>query len=156
MQQALAECDQQVKPHLGCELGTTLLLEPRQNAALVLIIGAAILQQAARQLLPVELSKQVLVADVSQQLDHLLQRVLNGLVSQLLSSTLQSVDAVAEAVGGNNQDDRSLQWCKDQDKRLSVKSYPSVHKVGSTSASAGKDRQENYTSISNLGVPRSG
>lgn len=110
----------------------------------MLIIGAAVLQQAARQLLPVELGKQVLVADVSQQLDHLLQRVLNGLIGQLLTSTLQSVNAVAEDALG----------CKDEDETVSLKRYPPVHTGGSTTASVAKGRQA--TSICNLRTPRSG
>ncbi len=56
----------------------------------MLIAGTAVMQQAAGQLLAVELGKQVLVADVSQELDHLLKSVFNGLVSELLSSTLKS------------------------------------------------------------------
>lgn len=141
----------------------------------MLVIGAAVLQQAARQLLPVELGKQVLVTDVCQQLDHLLQRVLNGLISQLLTPTLQLVIAVAQdAVGGKDQDERAslhpLHWCKDQgervslhplqctdrDKKVSLKSYPRVYIGGRTTASASKGRQEHYTSISNLGTPTSG
>lgn len=85
-------CAIAAKANLGCELGAALLLEPGQNAALMLITGAAVLQQAACQLLPVELGKQVLVADVSQQLDHFLKRVLDGLISQLLTSALQPND----------------------------------------------------------------
>ena len=61
----------------------------------MLVTGAAVLQQASRQLLPIELCKQVLVADVSQQLDHLFKCVFDGLISQLLPSTLQSVNIVA-------------------------------------------------------------
>jgi hypothetical protein len=46
------------------------------------------LQQPPRQSLAVELCKQVLVADVCQQLDNLLQSLLNRLVTQLLTATL--------------------------------------------------------------------
>jgi hypothetical protein len=37
---------------------------------------------------PVELSKEILITDVGQQLDHLLQRVLNLLVAQFLAAAL--------------------------------------------------------------------
>ena len=73
---------------LGGELSTTLLLEAGQDAALMLVAGAAVAEQAPRQLLAVELGKQVLVADVGQQLDHLLQGLLNGFICQFLSTAL--------------------------------------------------------------------
>lgn len=46
------------------------------------------LQEPPGQPLPVELSKEVLVTDVGQQLDNLLKSLLNGLIRQLFTATL--------------------------------------------------------------------
>lgn len=46
--------------YLGCELCAALLLEVGQDRALVLLAAALVVQQPPRQLLAVELSKQVL------------------------------------------------------------------------------------------------
>jgi hypothetical protein len=47
----------------------------------VVVVGAHVVQQPPGQLLAVELAEEVLVADVRQQLDHLVQRVVDGLVA---------------------------------------------------------------------------
>lgn len=55
----------------------------------MVIARALVKEEPPGKLLPVELSKQIFVTDVCQQLDHLLEGVLNGLITQLLSATLQ-------------------------------------------------------------------
>ncbi len=78
-----AHCKQATQPSIMCRphLCSALLLEAREDAALVVVVGAHVVQQAARQLLAVELAEEVLVADVRQQLDDLVQSVINGLVT---------------------------------------------------------------------------
>ncbi len=76
--------------YLGGKLSTTLLLEPGKNGPLMIVAGALVKQQPPGQLLAVELREKILVADVCQQLDHLFQGVLNGLITQLLCATLDS------------------------------------------------------------------
>ena len=58
----------------------------------MVIAGALVKQQPPGQLLAVELCEQVLVADVGQQLDHLLQGVFDCLITQLLSAALHKSD----------------------------------------------------------------
>lgn len=54
----------------------------------MLIAGTLVEQQSPCELLPVELSEQVLVTDVGQQFHDLLQGLFNCLVRQFLTSTL--------------------------------------------------------------------
>ena len=55
----------------------------------MVIARALVKEEPPGKLLAVELCKEILVTDVGQQLDHLLQGVLNGLIAQLLSAALQ-------------------------------------------------------------------
>ena len=55
----------------------------------MLVAARAVVQQPLGELLAVELGKQVLVVDVGEQLDHLVERLLDGLVAQLLGAALQ-------------------------------------------------------------------
>ena len=94
--------------HLGGELGAALLLEPGQDGALELVAGAEVVQQPARELLAIELAEHVLVADVGQQLDHLVQLLLYLLLAQLLGTTL-SIWLVASVTSPKELQQRPIQ-----------------------------------------------
>ena len=97
--------------HLGGELGAALLLEPGQDGPLELVAGAEVVEQPARELLAVELAEHVLVADVGEQLDHLVQLLLYLLLAQLLGATL-SIGLVASVIGSTEPQQRPIQHCQ--------------------------------------------
>mmetsp|Transcript_11650 Transcript_11650/g.41954 ORF Transcript_11650/g.41954 Transcript_11650/m.41954 type:complete len:390 (-) Transcript_11650:1148-2317(-) len=74
--------------HLRRELRAALLLELREDRPLVVVVGALVEEQPPRQLLAVKLREEVLVADVRQQPHDLLERLLHGVVAELLAAAL--------------------------------------------------------------------
>ena len=87
--------------HLARELRAALRLELGQDGPLVVVVGAPVEKQTPGQFLAVKLAEKVLIADVGQELDHLLQRHLHLLVRKLLAAALleQLVTEKSEQLG---------------------------------------------------------
>mmetsp|Transcript_34778 Transcript_34778/g.92148 ORF Transcript_34778/g.92148 Transcript_34778/m.92148 type:complete len:382 (+) Transcript_34778:726-1871(+) len=84
---------------LGRELRSALHLQLRDHALLGVLRGRGLVEQALRQLVPVDLREQVLVAEEREEFHHLREEDLNLVVGEALAGLLQ--DPVAE--GGHQR-----------------------------------------------------